>query len=128
MTDYSAKVSFTSKEVSARERIKLKDTGNYTKLDEATQIEDVIIDLDYYAIVDVHNEKAQSGNKDYQQVVTVDKNGTYYSTGSTSYLNALENIMSELEDEGDNGDISIKVYRRPSKNRTGKDFITCSLV
>lgn len=128
MSDYSARVSFTSKEVSARERIKLKDTGNYTKLDEATQIEDVIIDIDYYAIVDVHNEKAQSGNKDYQQVVTVDKNGTYYSTGSTSYLNALENIMSELEDEGDNGEISIKVYRRPSKNRTGKDFITCSLV
>lgn len=128
MSEYSAKVSFTSKEVSARERIKLKDTGNYTKLDEATQIEDVTIDIDYYAIVDVHNEKAQSGNKDYQQVVTVDKNGTYYSTGSTSYLNALENIMSELEDEGDNGDITIRVYRRPSKNRTGKDFITCSLV
>lgn len=128
MTDYSAKVTFTSKEVSARERIKLKDTGNYTRLDEATQIEDVIIDLDYYAIVDVHNEKAQSGDKDYQQVITVDKNGTYYSTGSTSYLNALENIMSELEDEGDSGEISIRVYRRPSKNRTGKDFITCSLV
>lgn len=128
MSEYSAKVSFTSKEVTAREKIKLKDTGNYTKLDEATQIEDVTIDLDYYAIVDVHNEKAQSGNKDYQQVVTVDKNGTYYSTGSTSYLNALENIMSELEDEGDNGEISIRVYRRPSKNRAGKDFITCSLV
>ena len=128
MADYSAKVSFTSKEVSARERIKLKDTGNYTRLDEATQIEDVTIDLDYYAIVDVHNEKAQSGDKDYQQVITVDKNGTYYSTGSTSYLNALENIMSELVVEGDSGEISIRVYRRPSKNRTGKDFITCSLV
>ena len=128
MADYSAKVSFTSKEVSARERIKLKDTGNYTRLDEATQIEDVIIDLDYYAILDVHNEKAQSGDKDYQQVITVDKNGTYYSTGSTSYLHALEDILSELEYEGDSGEISIRVYRRPSKNRTGKDFITCSLV
>lgn len=128
MSEYSAKVTFTSKEVSAREKIKLKDTGNYTRLDESTQIEDVIINLDYYAIVDVHNEKAQSGNKDYQQTITVDKDGTYYSTGSVSYLNALENIMSELEDEGDTGDISIRVYRRPSKNRAGKDFITCSLV
>lgn len=128
MSEYSAKVTFTSKEVSARERIKLKDTGNYTKLDEATQLEEVQIDFDYYALVDVHNERAQSGNKDYQQIVTVDKDGTYYSTGSQSYLNALVNIMDELDGEGDTEDIKIRVYRRPSKNRAGKDFITCSLV
>lgn len=127
MSDYSAKVTFTSKEVSARERIKLKDTGNYTRLDEATQIEEVHINFDYYALVDVHNERAQSGNKDYQQIVTVDKDGTYYSTGSQSYLNALVNIMDELDGEGDTDDITIRVYRRPSKNRAGKDFITCSL-
>jgi hypothetical protein len=128
MSEYSAKVIFTSKEVSVRDRVHLKDTGNYVRLDESTQLEDVIINLDYYAIVEVHNEKAQSGNKDYQQTITVDKDGTYYSTGSSSYLNALENIINELEDEGDTGDISIRVYRRPSKNRAGKDFITCSLV
>lgn len=128
MSEYSAKVTFTSKEVPARERIKLKDTGNYTRLDEATQLEEVHIDFDYYALVDVHNERAQSGNKDYQQIVTVDKDGTYYSTGSQSYLNALVNIMDELDGEGDTEDIKIRVYRRPSKNRAGKDFITCSLI
>lgn len=128
MAEYNAKVAYTSREVSARERIKLKDTGLYERLDALTQTEPVHITLDYYAIIDVHNERAQSGDTDYQQTVVVDKDGTYYSTGSKSFLSALENIIEELEGEDDTEDITIQVYRRPSKNRQGKDFITCSLV
>lgn len=128
MAEYSAKVAYTSREVSARERIKLKDTGLYERLDALTQTEPVHINLDYYAIIDVHNERAQSGDMDYQQTVVVDKDGTFFSTGSRSFLSALENIIEELEGEDDSEDITIQVYRRPSKNRQGKDFITCSLV
>ena len=55
MEDYSATIVECSKELSARERIKIKDTTACTKLDEATQVEDVIIIPDYYAIISVHN-------------------------------------------------------------------------
>lgn len=125
--DYKASVTFTSKDLTGRQKVKLKDAVNYTKLEEATQIEPVEINVDYYALIDIHNEHAKD-DKDYQVCVTVDKDGTMYSTGSTSYFNALEGIIEELEDIGDEEDTIIKVFRKPSKNRPGKDFITCTLV
>ena len=55
-----------------------------------------------------------------------DKNGTRYSTGSKSFFNNLVDICEEMEDSDE--EWQIKAYRKPSKNREGKDFITCSIV
>ena len=57
MTGYSASVSFASKELTARERIAIKDTTNAAALDELTKDNtNVHIVPDYYAILDIHNE------------------------------------------------------------------------
>ena len=55
MTGYEAKIVFSSKELTAREKIKLKDLTNAVQLDEATQNADfegagnLVITPDYYA-------------------------------------------------------------------------------
>lgn len=121
---YSVEVKYASKELTARERIQIKDTTDTTKLDEATQLEAVIIDVDWYAILNIHNDKAE--DSEYETYIVVDRNGERFRTGSQSFWSAFTNIATELDNEEEPW--SIKVYRMPSKNRAGKDFITCSLI
>lgn len=124
MTGYEVKIVETSKELSAKERIQLKDTTDAIKLDKATQVDSVEIDVDYYAELSIHNDKAD--DKDYANYVIVDKSGTRYVTGSPSFWSAFRNIFDEMATESDPW--KLKVYRMPSKNREGKDFITCSII
>lgn len=124
MMDYEVKIRRTSKELSAKDRIKIKDTTNAIRLDEATADGAIIISPDYFAVLDIHNEKSE--DKDYSQVVLVDVAGNKYVTGSASFLTAFENIVDEMD--GIDEEYQIEVYRRESKNYKGKSFITCSIV
>ena len=125
-TDYSVTVKEVSKELTHKERVQITDLTDCVKLDTATQEGPVLIDLDYYAVLEIHNEKSE--DKDYENYVVADKNGTRYSTGSKSFFNNLVDIYEEMEDSEDDEVWQIKAYRKPSKNRQGKDFITCSIV
>lgn len=123
-TNYKVTITSVSRELSVKERIQLKDLSDVVKLDKATQVEPVVVNVDYYATLDIHNEK--SDDKDYKNYVVVAKDGTRYVTGSQSFITAFENIVDEIA--GEDIDLTIKIFRLPSKNREGKDFITCSLV
>ena len=127
MKAYEVQVKETSKELAPKERIKIKDLSNAINLDTLTQNEkSVVIDYDYHVILSIHNEKSKE-RPDYENVVVVDKNGTKFNTGSASFITALEEILDEMNDAGET-DIEIEVYRKPSKNYKGKDFITCSII
>lgn len=130
MDGYKASVSECSKELTLKEKIALKDTSNAIGLDLLTQEANfngvkVIIEVDYYATINIHNEK--SDNKDYINFIVVAKDGTKYVTGSQSFISAFKDIASELSEAGET-DMTIEVYRKESKNYKGKDFITCSIV
>ena len=124
MTDYSVSIAKASKELSAKERIQLKDTTSALKLDEVTQTEAIIIRPAMYAELDIHNE--MSDNKDYKNYILVDGDGTKYVTGSDSFWTSFMDIAREMESETE--EWAIKVYRMPSKNYKGKEFITCSIM
>lgn len=127
MEGYSVKIRETSKELSAKERIALKDTSNAISIDEVTATEgSIVIQYDFHVILDVHNEK--SDNKDYTKIVVMDKGGTKYVTGSESFRTALTDIVDEMVDAGEGDNITIQVYRKDSKNYKGKQFITASIV
>ena len=123
MNGYSVSIKESSRELTAKQRIALKDTTEAVKLDEATQVEPVIINVDMYAILAIHNEKSE--NPDYDNYIVVDKNGTKYVTGSASFWSSFMDIFTEME--GEDEAWTLKVYRVPSKNYKGKDFITCSI-
>lgn len=124
MEGYSVKIREVSRPISAKERVMLKDTTNAISLDEATQGAKFIFEPDYYAILDVHNDKSE--DKDYTKYVIVDKAGTKLVTGSESFFTSFTSIMSEMMDCDE--EFSIEAYRMPSKNYKGKEFITCSIV
>ena len=124
MEGYSVSIAEVSKELTAKERIKIKDTTDAIKLDEATQATEVVIELDFYAILNIHNEK--SDNKDYKNYVLVDKNGNKYVTGSESFFTSFIAIYEEMKNEDESW--SVKAYRVPSKNYKGKDLLTCAIM
>lgn len=125
MAEYKATVKESSWEMSAREKLRYTDFTDVVQLDEATQAGDLIIDVDKWAVVMVHNEK--SDTLDYVKYVIIDKEGQVYVTGSESFwrsFTAIYEVMSEEEEAV----YSIKVYRRESKNYKGKDFLTCRII
>lgn len=127
MEGYTSRIREASFEMTARDKVKYKDVSDCISLDEVTQTEPVTIDFRDYIIVDIHNDRAKSENKDYVKYIIVDKNGEKYGTGSNSFWSAFMEIYEEMIDAGEK-DFQIKVFRRPSKNYAGKDFITCTLI
>lgn len=126
MEGYSAKIVNTSKELSAREKIKIKDLTNAVGLDEAvTDDVPLMVTPQLWAELAIHNEKSK--DKDYKKYILIDAAGTKYATGSESFWSAFNDIVAELEDAGEDGDFTIEIYRLPSKNYSGKSFLTCSL-
>lgn len=126
MEGYKAVVARASKELTVKEKIMLKDMSDAVKLDDAVKEQAIVIKPDFYAIINVHNEK--SDTKDYTKIVIVDgDSGIKYTTGSMPFITTFEDIMQEMEDAGET-DFSLKVYAKESKNYKGKYFITCSII
>lgn len=111
-------------ELTARERILLKDTSDAIKLDEATRNGELIFKPVSYAILDVHNDKGE--DKDYVQYLIIDSDNNKYLTGSNSFWNSFIAIFNEMATEKE--EYEVKAYRLPSKNYKDKDFITCSII
>jgi hypothetical protein len=124
-TTYKAMVEDASWTMTAREKLRYTDLMDAIQLDEATQSGDVIIDVDKWAVINVHNEK--SDTVDYMKYVIIDKDEQVYVTGSESFWKSFVQIYEVMSEEGETT-YSIKVYRRESKNYKGKDFITCRII
>ena len=126
MIGYSVEIKETSCELTAKQRIALKDTSDAIKLDTACDENAVIINPVAYAVLAIHNEK--SDNIDYENYVIIDKNGDKYVTGSTSFWSSFISIYDEMLDADADEAWSIKAYKLDSKNYKGKKFLTCSII
>lgn len=124
--EYNVKIIESTKELTARERIKMKDLSKAIPLDETVTPESplVIAPADY-AILGVHNEKADE--KDYTKFLILDTQGNTYVTGSQSFFNSFSDIFSEMR-EANETDYEIEIFKKESTNYKGKHFLTCSIV
>lgn len=131
MENFTAKIIETTHELTAREKILMKDTTNARKIDNEIDLckaadSDLVITPVDYVILQIHNEKSKD-RKDYYNYVIIDKDGTKYCTGSPSFWSSFKEIWDEMREESDE-EFSISIYKVPSKNYNGKDFITCSII
>lgn len=125
MKTYKTEVTETSRPVSAKERISLKDTTSAIRLDQATLTDGrVMIDFDMWAVLTVHNDMSE--DKEYQQYILVDKEGNRYVTGSNNFWQSFMEIYEEMKEEEE--DWGVVAYRVPSKKYQGKDFLTCAII
>lgn len=127
--NYTANVTTSLKDLTARQRIAVKDFSAAEKLNDVITTDNphFTIDVDNIIKVSVHNEQSK-GNTDYDVIIIIDKNGNKYRTGSeTAYTSALE-IYRELEAANElDGGIVLDFYKVKSNNFDG-DFIKCNLV
>ena len=127
MTNYKTVIRESSKELSTREKIKLKDLTSAIAIDKVVEPEKpLVIAPDFYAYLSIHNEKLPENEQDYKTMVIVDKSGTKYYTGSDSAISSVVDIFDEMIDTAE--PFEIEFYKKESKNYSGKHFITCSLV
>lgn len=127
MRNYTTSITESSKELSVREKIKLKDLTSAIAIDKVVEPEKpLVIAPDFYAYLSIHNEKLPENEQDYKTMVIVDKSGTKYYTGSDSAISSFVDIFDEMIDTAE--PFEIEFYKKESKNYSGKHFITCSLV
>lgn len=129
---YKSEITFASKELTKRERVMLSDVSSATKFDEVIKGVDDTFDIEpvAYALVSIENDKAK-GEKQYEVIVILDASGNKYVTGSQSFREAFVSIWEQMTDNGEiaaGEEFSIRVYKRPSKNYSGKAFISCALI
>lgn len=123
---YNITINECSRDLTAVERIKLKDLTDATNINSVVENEGtLIIDVAFYATVSIHND--YSDDKDYEHFVIVDTDGAKYYTGSQSFIESFMNIAAELATEGIT-EYQIKCYGVESKNYKGRSFLTCSLI
>lgn len=127
MDGYTVKIRESSRELTAKEKIALKDYSNATALDNALDEVDVIsISPAFYVILDVHNEKSKQ-DKDYVKYMIIDTAGNKFVTGSESFFTSFKDIFTTMAEEAPGEDYSIDVLKKPSQNYKGKFFLTCAL-
>ena len=85
----------------------------------------IINNIAGYVRVAIHNEQGK-GDKDYDKYIILTNSGESYSTGSESFMNTFADIMDNME--GEKEEWGVKVLRKPSKNYSGKYFLTCAIV
>ena len=96
--EYSVKIREASRELTAREKIRYKDTSTALAIDDATNDGAlVIVNPVAYVMLDIHNEKAD--NPDYSKIIVVDDSGNSYITGSDSLVRSFLNIFNEMQGE-----------------------------
>lgn len=130
---YKTEITFASKELTKREKVMVSDVSSATKLDEVIRGVDETFDIEpvAYAVVAIENDKVKGEEKQYEVIVILDAAGNKYVTGSQSFKEAFVGIWDQMTDNGEiaeGEEFSIRVYKRPSKNYSGKAFISCALI
>lgn len=120
---YTAEIVKCNKELTKKERVMYKNASDAIRLDAATEKGSVVITPAIWMELAVHNDKSKN-NPDYSQYIIVDKDGTAYLTGSENLMANFYSIAEEMEGE----EFEVEVYRKPSKNYSGKEFLTCKLI
>lgn len=123
MANFKTTITRSNKELSAKERIQLKDTADAISLNEVTKDGAFILTPVVWAKLHVSLE-TDATSKEYDQIVIVDADGQKYSTGSDSFIRSFIDICEEME--GEEEEWAVKVFRLPSKNYSG-DFLTCTI-
>lgn len=123
MANFKTTITRSNTELTAKQRIQLKDTADAISLNEATKEGAFILTPVVWAKLHVSLE-TDATSKEYDQIVIVDADGQKYSTGSDSFIRSFIDICEEME--GEEEEWAVKVFRLPSKNYSG-DFLTCTI-
>lgn len=121
--DYNVTITTASRELETREKMWLKSSPDAITIDACmADADSLLVEIDFYAVLAVHNEKA-NGDKDYNMLYIVDKSGMIYRSCSNSLITSLEDIAYMAADNGENiSEYPVIITAKASKQYAGKNF------
>ena len=118
-------VTNTMKTLSKKDQLQLKDLSDAIKLDQATQEKGTVIIEEVVNMVSLKLVSDDPQNpQEYSKTVITDAEGNRFVTGSESFSRRAWDIAEDMDGEP----FGLKVYRRPSKNFAGREFLSCSVI
>lgn len=132
MKEYNVTITDASKELTAREKIKLKHLNGVPKLIDLCLEKPYAFSPKDWFLLNIHNEKVRrkDGNTDYQILIVEDIDGNMYSTSSTSFYETFTDIFSDMKElvEETGEAYEVEAYQFPSKNYEGNNILSCRLI
>lgn len=123
MPKYEVSIVETSMELTAKQRVSIKNTTGAIKLDEVVAPDaPIVFKPKFWAVLKIENEA--SSDKEYTQYIIGTEEGEKYLTGSETFFRSFKSIWDEMNGE----DFDLKVFKLPSKNFVGRYFLTCDII
>ena len=127
-TDFTVRVVNSNRELTLEENLLVKHYTDGEKLKDG-----VILDIDFFAVCDVHNEYAE--NADYTITVIGTPDGVCYTSSEAFTSNMIdiydevaEIIASKKDVHMDDVILRVKVNSKKSKKNGARAFLTPSLI
>ena len=107
--------------LTARERLLYSDTTTAIRIDKAIDeaAGELILDVAEHFVLCVKQD-----GEEYEMILIVTDEGEKYASGSASLIERFYEIADAMGDES----FSVVCYKKPSKKREGKYFITCGII
>ena len=120
---YKQNVIASSKELSKKDLLRLKDTSAALSLNDLvkTDGEKLRLIITDYAYLEVETDQ-----ESFNKMILTDTDFNQYQTGSEVFAKSIQEIFTDLEDELEDG-VIIDVFKKKSNNQTGF-FLNCVFV
>lgn len=123
---YKSEITYSSRELTGREKLIVKDVSNATSLNDVAGDPNFAIKPEMWAKIHVTNdEPKEDTNAEYDRYVIIDDAGQKYVTGSESFWQSFIEIVEAMEDEAE--DYKITAFKVKSRNNEGS-FLKASIV
>lgn len=124
---YESKIISASQELTKKEQAKLLNLSAIPTFDNVVPDDgEICIIPSGYVELEVHNEKAK-GDKDYKNYIVYTKDGEVYRTGSESFYQAFKPLWELFNSGDETEEFELVIYKSPSKNYSGKCYLTCTV-
>lgn len=125
MENYVVEIIESSRDLTLKERVAVKNINDTVPLGDICNVEPLDIEVDAWVHLHVLNDRSEE--KEYDVFIIYDKEGTCYTTSSVSFWTSFKGIWDEIILEPDT-EWKLRVLSKPSKNRQGKTFLTCTII
>lgn len=127
MAEYEVRIIESSKEMTAREKIRYKNFSAAIALDSLVEDENSQFTIEpiAFAAFAVHNDKAE--HKDYNLYIIEDRGGNLYKTGSEAFFTRFKEIFNTMNEDAPGEVYTVSVIKRPSAKYKGKYILLCQL-
>ena len=123
---YKALITNYYNELTKMERYKATVLTDAMPINDYTKESDLRIKLKNVVSLEVESDKADPPK--YTSYVYIDSEDNYYTSGSETLYNAIETIWDNFAENGKMpDDVTVRIFRRPSKNHKGLDFLTATV-